>query len=172
LQKNGFNYNSKTMTANAIQKMILYFENDIKRINHALKVYAFSNCIARSENLSDNVTLITDIAAVMHDIGIKEAEKKYNSCTGHYQEIEGPPVARELLSDLNISPAILDRICFLIGNHHSYNKIDGIDFQILVEADFLVNIFEDEIAKHSIETIREKYFKTKTGITIIESMYL
>lgn len=152
--------------------MIEYFGTDIRRINHALKVYGFSTCIAGREGLSENELLIIDIASILHDIGIKEAEKKYNSSSGHYQEIEGPAVALELLADLEINKSTLDRICFLIANHHSYHKIDGIDFQILVEADFLVNIFEDEIPSHSIENIQKKHFKTAAGISMIESMYI
>jgi len=86
--------------------------------------------------------------------------------------MEGPAVARNILSDeVSDSPA-LDRICYIIGNHHSYSKIDGMDFQIVVEADFLVNIFEDEMPPHSIASVREKYFKTKTGISMLESMYI
>lgn len=151
--------------------MIEYFGTDIRRINHALKVYGFASCIAGCEGLTDNELLIVDIAAILHDIGIKEAERKYNSSNGHYQEIEGPAVALHLLTDLDIDKNILDRISFLIGNHHSYHKINGTDFQILVEADFLVNIFEDEIPNHSMESIRKNYFKTTTGISILESMY-
>jgi len=49
----------------------------------------------------------------------------------------------------------------LIGNHHTYDKIDGIDFQILVEADFLVNIYEDEINKESIKSIKIKFLELK-----------
>lgn len=160
------------MIARTIQKMIEYFGCDARRINHALKVYGFADCIARRENLSDNDIFIVDIAAILHDIGIKEAEKKYNSSSGHYQEIEGPTIAQELLSEINLKKETLDRICFLIGNHHSYQKIDGLDFQILVEADFLVNIYEDEMSRLSINSIRKKYFKTPTGISMIERMYL
>lgn len=160
------------MTDRVVQKMIEYFGADIRRINHALKVYGFASCIARRERMSEKELLIVDISAILHDIGIKEAEKKYNSSSGHYQEIEGPSVALNLLADLNINKVLLDRICFLIGNHHSYQKINGIDFQILVESDFLVNIFEDEMPSHLIESLRRKYFKTAAGISMIESMYL
>ena len=160
------------ITAQMIQNMIRYFGSDVKRINHALKVYAFASCIARRENMTDKEILVVDLTAVLHDIGIKESERKYNSSNGRYQEIEGPPVARDLLSEVKLSPETLDRICYIIGNHHSYQKIDGLDFQIIVEADFLVNIFEDEMSKQSIESIRQKYFKTKTGMMMIESMYL
>ncbi len=151
--------------------MIDYFGTDVRRINHALKVYGFASCIARCEGLPEQELVVVDIAAILHDIGIKEAERKYNSSSGHYQEIEGAPMALQLLAEFALDETILDRICFLIANHHSYQKINGADFQILVESDFLVNIVEDEMQSHSIESIRRKYFKTATGVSIIESMF-
>lgn len=160
------------MTDRILQKMIEYFGADIQRINHALKVYGFASCIARREGLSDDEILVVDISAILHDIGIKEAERKYNSSSGQYQEIEGPSVALNLLADLDIDKQILDRVCFIIGNHHSYKKIDGIDFQILVESDFLVNISEDKIPKHTIMSLCEIYFKTVSGTSMIKSIYL
>jgi hypothetical protein len=96
----------------------------------------------------------------------------YNSNAGNWQELEGPPVAKELLRDIDLDDAIKERVLFLIGHHHHYQIIDDIDFQILVEADFLVNIFEDEMDEHSIKNIREKIFKTESGIRIFEKLYL
>ena len=32
-----------------------------------------------------------------------------------------------------------DRIAFLISHHHTIDQIDGMDYQILIEADYLVN---------------------------------
>ncbi len=107
----------------------------------------------------------------MHDIGIVNAEKKYHSTAGNYQEIEGPPVAREMLKKHKLTDESLERICYLIGHHHSYPKIDGIDFQILVEADFLVNIFEDDMSAGAIASVRDKYFKTKAGKAIFDRLY-
>lgn len=160
------------MTENILLKMIQYFGTDTRRIKHALKVYGFASTIARSEQLAEDELFIVDIAAVLHDIGIKVAERKYNSSSGTYQEIEGPEVAKTLLSEFNLNNDILERICYIIGNHHTYTKIDGIDFQILVEADFLVNIYEDEIVQDAITSIRQKYFTTPTGISMLESMYM
>jgi HD superfamily phosphohydrolase YqeK len=151
--------------------MIKYFNNDVKRINHALKVYSFASNIGYLENIPEDMLKTLKIAAILHDIGIKESERKYNSSAGKYQEIEGPQVAREILSKYNLDSEITDRICYLIGNHHTYGNIDAIDFQIIVEADFLVNIFEDEMRKPQIQLIKQKYFKTKTGISYIESIY-
>ena len=39
-------------------------------------------------------------AAYLHDIGIHEAERKYQSTAARYQEEEGPPIAREILIKL------------------------------------------------------------------------
>lgn len=151
--------------------MIEYFGNDVRRINHALKVYGFACTICRDEILDQHETEISEIAAILHDIGIPEAERKYNSCAGKYQELEGPPIARKLLAQCNIANELVERICFIIGNHHTYTKVDGIDFQILIEADFLVNIYEDEMTQNMIESIRKKYFKTTTGLKILDTIY-
>jgi hypothetical protein len=151
--------------------MISYFGNDVKRVNHSLKVFGYSEAILSGENVDDNVKLLLRIASILHDIGIKEAERKYNSAIGKYQEIEGPYVAKKILSKFNIVGYELERILFLIGNHHSYGKIDGLDFQILVEADFLVNIFEDNLNRETIKKIRKNYFKTKTGILLIDKVF-
>ncbi|OAA85229.1 HD domain-containing protein [Clostridium ljungdahlii] len=154
------------------KKMILYFGNDIKRINHALKVYGFSKTIGQLEGLNDNEMLILELASILHDIGIKESERKYNSSAGNYQEIEGPPVAKELLKETDLDDSTIERICFLIGNHHSYNRIDKIDLQILIESDFLVNAYEDNIKISDIEYMKNKYFKTSTGKELLNSIYI
>lgn len=148
-----------------------YFGNDVKRINHAVKVYGFARTISGNETVSQEDGRIIELAAVLHDIGIKEAERKYNSSAGKYQELEGPPIAERLMKDCCIEPGVIDRVCYLIGSHHTYRKIDGIDFQILVEADFIVNIEEDAMRPDSIKSIKNKYFKTATGKRLIETMY-
>ena len=152
--------------------MIRYFQGDAKRINHALKVYSFAHTICCSENVNGMKREIIEFAAILHDIGIHEAEKKHHSTAGNYQEIEGPPIARQMLMIRRVSQEIIDRVCYVIGNHHSYSKIDDTDFQILVEADFLVNIFEDDMQIKAIESIKNKYFKTNSGREILSTMYL
>ncbi len=152
--------------------MIKYNSPDVRRINHAIKVYFFAVNIAEEE-VCDIETFNTIVyAAILHDIGIHEAEKKYGSSAGKFQEIEGPSVAKELLKDIELKEEIKNRIFYLIGNHHTYDKIDGIDFQILVEADFLVNIYEDEISRESVKSIKNKIFKTKKGIELLDTLYL
>ena len=71
-----------------------------------------------------------------------------------------------------IEAEVIDRVCFIVGNHHSYNKIDDKDFQILVEADFLVNIYEEDMDKSSVSSIRDKYFTTAAGTELLTNMYI
>lgn len=158
-------------TSKIIEKLILYFDGDVRRINHALKVLGFAGTIGQLEGLKEEELQILEAAAVLHDIGIKQSETKYGSSAARYQEMEGPGVARELLSDLGLGDSVVERICYLIGNHHTYGKIDGLDFQILVEADFLVNIFEDLMDKVQVNSVVQKYFKTPAGTRFAASMY-
>lgn len=159
------------MTVEILLQMVRYFGDDIKRISHAFKVYGFAQSLLAGEGLTGDQKQVTELAAILHDIGIKEAERKYNSSAGHYQELEGPAIARAIMEKCQISAETIERVCFLVGNHHSYKKIDGPDFQILVEADFLVNIHEGYIKPESAPTVVEKYFKTKTGIALAGSLY-
>lgn len=159
------------MIAAITRKMIQYFAGDNRRINHALKVYSLAKTIARLEHMPPEELFVLESAALLHDIGIKEAERQYNSSAGNYQELLGPPVARELLDEFKFNEDFLSRVSYLIGNHHSYSKVDHLDFQILVEADFLVNIDEDHLSKSQIGTIQQKYFRTNSGIELLKAMF-
>lgn len=160
------------MIAKLIDKMIEHESGCPKRINHFLKVYSFAKQIAENENLSESIRETIEVATLVHDIGIKISLEKYNSSSGKYQEKEGPVIAEKMLTNLSFSKDLIDRVCYLIANHHSYDNIDGIDYQILIEADFLVNIFEDGLTKEQAEQIKERYFQTKYGKKLLETMYL
>lgn len=159
-------------TAPLILKMCAYEEGEVKRINHFLKVYGFAKTIGEGENLPAEQQEMLEIAAIVHDIGIKVSLEKYGSSAGPYQEKEGPAIAREMLSELGFAPALIDRVCYLIAHHHTYDNIDGPDYQALVEADFLVNIFEGEMKRPGIEEVRKNIFKTRTGLQMLDELFL
>ncbi len=154
-----------------VTKMVEYFGNDVRRINHALKVYGLARSIAILEGIEGRRLFGLEVAGILHDIGIKESERKYNSSAGRYQEIEGPPIVRKMLSEYDLPEGTVERVCFLVGHHHTYGKIDDIDFQILVEADFLVNIFEEGMSVRQAKSIEDKYFRTNAGVRYLRSMF-
>ena len=59
----------------------------------------------------------------------------------------------------------------MIAHHHTYHNIDGLDYQILVEADFLVNLFEDNLSKEAAVNAYQNIFKTATGKQICKEMF-
>ncbi|MGV8906409.1 MAG: HD domain-containing protein [Acetobacterium sp.] len=158
--------------ARVIQAMIGYNGQDVRRIQHLLKVFALAKTIGEAEALEQETQEILEVAAVVHDIGIKISEEKYGKATAKNQEEEGPAEAYKLLKTLGYESQIIERVCYLVGHHHSYDSIVGRDYQILVEADFLVNIDEDHMTRRIIEKIQDRIFKTKTGTDILTSMYL
>ena len=153
-------------------EMIKYYAGDKKRINHFIKVHGYAKAIGEAEELDERTMLILETAAYVHDIGIKISEEKYNSSAGKYQEIEGPPIAEEMLTKLGYDKNVIERVSYLVGHHHTYSNIDGIDYQILVESDFLVNICEDNLSKDSAMKIKEKIFKTQTGKKLLENLFI
>jgi HD superfamily phosphodiesterase len=163
---------NSSYTNKIMNLMLSYNGTDVRRINHALKVFAFAQSIGREENCDDRTQAIIEYASILHDIGLHKAEKTYSSGLLRYHEELGPEVARELIDDLDIEAEVKDRVYFLIGNHHSYNKINGIDFQILVEADLIVNMYEDDYSLETITSVKQKIFKTKAGRSLLDSMYL
>jgi putative nucleotidyltransferase with HDIG domain len=152
--------------------MFQYNKNDVRRINHALKVFALAQSIARAENCDERTQEIIECAAILHDIGIYRSEQISGAENLEFHEDIGVRVARELIDGLEIDSGIKERVYFLVGNHHQYKKITGIDFRILVEADLIVSMYEDEFSRDVIQNARKTVFRTKTGRALLDSMYL
>lgn len=159
------------MNEKLVMEMIKYENGAAHRIHHFLKVRAFAGIIASEERVDEKTAFIIDTAALVHDIGIKPSIKKYNSSAGSYQEKEGPEVCTELLTSLGYDKDVIERVSYLVGHHHTYGSIDGIDYRILVEADFLVNIFEENMNREAALNVRRTVFKTAAGKQIFDEMY-
>ena len=158
--------------AQLMQAMIRYDGGDVPRIQHFVKVHDFAATIGVSENLDEETQFILEAAAILHDIGIHPAEAKYGNCNGKAQEELGPDKARKLLQEVGgFTDAQTERICWLIGHHHTYSNVTSADHRILLEADFLVNSFEDHIAPNGMATFREKVFRSPSAIDMLNKMW-
>ena len=71
----------------------------------------------------------------------------------------------------NLDYKNINRILFLIGHHHTYINVSGLDYQILIEADLLVNFEEENTSKEDIKKVYENIFKTKTGIELLNHIF-
>ena len=153
-------------------KMIEFNNGDPMRIQHFIKVHSFARLIGRGENIPEDTLYILQAAALVHDIGIRPAERKFGKSNGKLQEQEGPEYARQMMQEIGFDSDVIDRVCFLVGHHHTYDNIDGIDYRILVEADFLVNIYEDKLDGDVAMAALNNIFKTDTGKQIFNMMFL
>jgi len=154
-----------------IEELERYFGDDKKRISHAKNVLKFAEELLRYEKADRHIVIP---ASILHDVGIKISEKKYGSSAGHYQEREGPAIAREILLKIGIKKEEIDEICEIIAHHHSPGKINTQNFKVLYDADWLVNL-KDEVSIKDKDKLREvinEIFLTKAAREIAEKTYL
>ncbi|MBW1961346.1 MAG: HD domain-containing protein [Deltaproteobacteria bacterium] len=152
-------------------EMKRYFGRDFKRIGHASRVARYAEKIGKAEG--GNLAVILT-AAFLHDIGIKESEKKYQSTAAKYQELEGPPIARKILSKLGAPAVLIDEACDIIGHHHHPRQNETVNFKCLFDADTIVNL-EEQHKENSMDTARlekiiAKQFLTETGANLARKM--
>ena len=155
-----------------ISEMIRYNAGEPGLIHQALKVYAFAKASGQEEGLPAEQQEVLETAAVLHDIGIRESMRKYGNSNGVNQQLEGPPVAKEILAGLGAGTDLTERVCFLIAHHHVYTGVEGLDYRILIEADFLVNVYETPSMQKSAEEILKRNFETPSGSRYFKALFL
>lgn len=153
------------------EKMMDYYAGDPGQIQHFVKVHSFASLIGRLERLDAKTQLILELAALVHDIGIKPAMEQYGSSAGPLQESLGQPVARALLEALGLPEELVERVSWLVSRHHTYTDVDGLDYRILLEADYLVNCYESSYSKETAQAAIGKVFQTEAGIQLQKTMF-
>lgn len=148
-----------------------YFDSDQKRIEHALQVSLYAGELLAYIDADPVLTLT---AAYLHDIGIPESERKHGSSAGNWQEIEGPPVAREILSEMNLETVFIDDVTEIIANHHTRDGVNSPEFRIIWDADALVNFAEVLSGKSEdqVETILQDHMATEAGFRIARRIFI
>ncbi len=154
-----------------MKAMEAYFGDDTKRIDHARKVTAYAEGLLKREGGDYSIVIG---AAVLHDIGIHEAERKYGSTGGKYQEIEGPPIARRIMLELGFEEEQVEEVCEIIAHHHSPGKIRTRNFGILYDSDWLVNLRDEYDIQDTkkLAGIIERVFLTESGRALAREIYL
>jgi|GEM_PF-406852 len=157
-----------------IEDMKTIFEPTPYGISHTLKVLENARSILRYEKTEKlKYGIIIELAAVLHDIGAIEAGRKHGSMEGKFQEMEGPAIAKDILQKYNYDPEVIERVCFIVGNHHSPEKIDDTDFQILWEADLIeaMQVMDDMKDSGRLAEFISANFQTSGGKKIAIDRY-
>ena len=160
------------IVAEAIQKMIAFYQGGIHDIDHFLKVWAMARTIGELEGLDRHTQEVLELAAVVHDISCPLCREKYGNTNGKNQELESPALVEAFFTELPVERGDVERISWLVAHHHTYTDVDGPDHRILLEADFLVNAGEHGYSRVAIEEFRRNVFRTSAGTALLDSMYL
>lgn len=155
-----------------MRAMIKYDGGDVPRIQHFVKVHDFARMIGVAEDVGSEQLFILEAAAILHDVGIHAAEAKYGNSHGKHQEELGPAEAKKVLAEVGgFTEQQTERICWLIAHHHTYTNVTSQDHRILLEADFLVNSFEDNLSKEAIASFRENVFRSPSAMDMLNMMW-
>lgn len=155
-----------------MRAMIKYDGGDVPRIQHFVKVHDFARMIGVAEDVGSEQLFILEAADILHDVGIHAAEAKYGNSHGKHQEELGPAEAKKVLAEVGgFTEQQTERICWLIAHHHTYTNVTSQDHRILLEADFLVNSFEDNLSKEAIASFRENVFRSPSAIYMLNMMW-
>jgi putative nucleotidyltransferase with HDIG domain len=138
------------------------FGNDQERISHALRVLDHAEEILREEG-GDPAVVVA--GALLHDIGIQKAERKYGDDAARHHEDEGPAIARHILLEADFQPDDVERVCRIVGSHHSGDEIDSREFRIVWDADWLVNFPSEypDAERNEREQLIQRTFRTDAG---------
>ena len=158
-------------TAQLMKKMIDFSGGSMHDVTHLIKVWGYARTIGMLEGLDSDTQFVLEAAAITQDIACPLCRSKYCSAAGPLQEKEGAVLVRAFLADTAMPDSMVERISYLIGHHHTLDAVDGIDYQILLEADYLVNAEEYRYAPEDIRGFSRQHFKTASGTALLRSVY-
>ena len=148
--------------AQILNKMIAASNGNIHDIDHLLRVWAYARTIGELEGLDAETQYLLEVAAITHDIACPLCREKYGNTNGKYQELEGAVLVRAFLAGTGMTEAQIARVAYLVGHHHTLRDIHGMDYQILIEADY--------IAKESVIHFLNTIMKTASGRQLAASV--
>ncbi len=157
--------------AEIMQRMIAFSAGNLHDIDHFIKVWTYAKLIGELEGLAKEELFVLEVSAILHDIACPLCREKYGNTNGKYQEQEGMTLAADFLKDTGLTEKQTDRVVYLVGHHHTLLDVDGMDYQILLEADFIVNAGESGYSSESIGSFIANTAKTATGIFLLKSIY-
>lgn len=157
--------------AEFMEKMIVFSKENMHDIDHFMKVWAYAKTIGELENIDDETQYILEIAALTHDIACPLCREKYGNTNGKYQEEEGAWLVKDFLADMGLTSVQIERVAYLVGHHHTFQRIDGLDYQILIEADFIVNAAESVYSKENIANFAETIMRTNSAKRITAEVF-
>ena len=157
--------------AQIMERMIAFSEGNIHDIDHFVRVWNYAKTIAELEGVDADTRFVLEVAAIVHDIACPLCRDKYGNTNGKHQEAEGAPMAAAFLADSGMTDAQIERVAYLVGHHHTFSSIDGVDYQILIEADYIANATENGWSAANVRNFVDKFFATDAGKRLVSEIF-
>lgn len=154
-----------------LEKMIAYSRGNIHDIDHFIRVWTYAKTISELEQLDAETQFLIEVAAITHDIACPLCREKYGNTNGKHQEAEGAALVKAFLCDTGMTPAQMERVAWLVGHHHTFTGIDGMDWQILIEADFIANATENSYGEQKVKRFLQNVVKTGSGRRLVQAVF-
>ena len=157
--------------AAVIERMIAFSDGNLHDIDHLIRVWTYARTIGALEGLDGRTQYILEVAAITHDIACPLCRAKYGNTNGKLQEQEGAPMAAEFLGKLGLEADVVERVAWLVGHHHTFAPVDGMDHQALLEADYIANASENGYSADNIRIFTDRIVKTAAGRRLIGAVF-
>lgn len=154
-----------------LQKMLARPDTTPHDAAHMMKVWGYTHLICDMEQVTRSVRLLAESEAAVHDIACPLCREKYGRADGFLQECESEDLLKPFLTDCGLSAKQIDRIIHVVSYHHSPKMADGLDFQILLEADYLTNAEESGYPWERIREAAGNLFQTASGLLLLKTIY-
>lgn len=154
-----------------MEQMIVFSNGNLHDITHFITVWTYAKTIGELEGLDAGTQYLLEATAIVHDIACHFCREKYGRDDGKLQEKEGPSIVRTFLADSGMTEARVERIAYLVGHHHTLTGIDGMDYQILIEADYLVNASEKTYSPANVQNFMNTSMKTESGKKLAKALF-
>lgn len=154
-----------------MEQMIVFSNGNLHDITHFITVWTYAKTIGELEGLDADTQYLLEATAIVHDIACPFCREKYGRADGKLQEKECPSIVRTFLADSGMTEAQVERIAYLVGHHHTLTGIDGMDYQILIEADYLVNASEKTYSPANVQNFMNTSMKTESGKKLAKALF-
>ena len=154
-----------------MEQMIVFSNGNLHDITHFITVWTYAKTIGELEGLDADTQYLLEATAIVHDIACPFCREKYGRADGKLQEKEGSSIVRTFLAESGMTEAQVERIAYLVGHHHTLTGIDGMDYQILIEADYLVNASEKTYSPANVQNFMNTSMKTESGKKLAKALF-
>ena len=123
--------------------------------------------VRESKKIVNDREQIMKNARIESESIIQQAEEKARNLTSEQEIVRR---SQQYAAEI-VTKAQVDRVAYLVSHHHTLTDIDGIDYQILIEADYIVNAAESEYSKENIKGFIHKVMKTNSGSMLARQIF-